>query len=65
MSLKKRLASSVFALAALAMTVLPLATPAHAQESTPPPAAAPAAPAAETPAPTLDSVAKDVADMKA
>jgi Amt family ammonium transporter len=47
MSLKKRLVSGVCALAALAMMVLPLATPASAQEATPPPAAeAPAAPAA-------------------
>ena len=46
MSLKKRMVSGVCALAALAMMVLPLATPAYAQEATPPPAAeAPAAPA--------------------
>jgi ammonium transporter, Amt family len=62
MSLKKRLASGVCALAALAMTVLPLATPAHAQEATPPPAAAEAAaPAAETPAaPTLEERVTDI-----
>ena len=68
MSLKKRLASSVFALAALAMMVLPLAPVAHAQESTPPPAAeAPAAeaPAAEAPAAEATAPAEAAAPAEA
>ncbi|MEK7948886.1 ammonium transporter [Luteolibacter sp. Y139] len=61
MSLKTRMASGVCTLAALAMMVLPLATPAHAQESTPPPAAEAAAPAAAAAAtPTVEERLADI-----
>jgi Amt family ammonium transporter len=51
MSLKTRMASGAFALAAAAMMVLPLAQSARAQETpAPPPAEAPAAPAEAPPA---------------
>ena len=64
MSLKTRMVSGACALAALAMMVLPLASPANAQDATPPPAAEAAAPAAEAAAPT-PTVEERLADIEA